>query len=65
MLKRADDEAKVEFRGYTSARGDVMLDVYVNDDHAYRFGPFDNKQQRMALIESLRASLGIRMKRYQ
>ena len=50
------DAAKIEYRGYTSARGAVMLDVVVNGERRYRFGPFTNRQQRMVLLNSLRAA---------
>ena len=55
MPVAAVDKAKIEYRGYTSARGSVMLDVVVNGQRRYRFGPFSNRQQRMVLLNNLRA----------
>ena len=52
----AVDKSRIEYRGYTSARGSVMLDVVVDGQRRYRFGPFENRQQRMVLLLNLRAT---------
>lgn len=43
-------EVAIDYRGYVSPRGDVMLDVYFNGEHAYLLGPFENKEQRRVFI---------------
>lgn len=55
-LKAKADTAKIEYRGYVSARGRVMLDVVINGERRYRLGPFENKQQRLVLLQSLRSA---------
>lgn len=44
----------VDFRAYTSARGDCMLEVIVNDSPRYLLGPFANKHQRQVTVDKLR-----------
>ncbi len=46
--------AVVGYRTYSTARGDMMLDIYVNSERRYRLGPFDNKVQRQILVDNLR-----------
>jgi hypothetical protein len=58
-------EPRVEFQGFTTARGDLLLDIHVNGEHRYRLGPFDNREQRMAVVDRLRSVLGIRSLRHR
>jgi len=44
----------VGYKSFTTPRQDIMLDIYVNKEKRYQFGPFENKQQRQALLDKLR-----------
>ena len=43
----------IDYRAYTSPRGDMMLEVRFNDEPAYLLGPFDNKEQRLVFVKSM------------
>jgi hypothetical protein len=59
MLKRTP-APQIEFHGFSTVRGDVMLDVVVGGKRQYRFGPFATKEERCRLVEELRECLRVR-----
>jgi hypothetical protein len=44
----------VGYKSFTAYRNKLMLDIYVNGERRYEFGPFENRQQRQALLIKLR-----------
>lgn len=44
---------RLSFRSYTTARGDLMLDIYKNLKVIYTFGPFDNREQRQVFLHKM------------
>jgi hypothetical protein len=44
----------VDYCAYTNAKDECMLDIVVNGKPRYVLGPFEDRQQRLVTIETLR-----------